>query len=468
MKKIICIILFAFAGFNTFAQGIARDWYGVLSIPGGSSLHLVFHIAKTADTYTSTMDSPDQGAKGLATDNTTLTGNQLTINASKYGIVYTGTYMADSNKIAGTFKQGAGSIPLTLYPAQSPAALTPAARPQDPKDFPYKQEEVAFTNPVAGDTLAGTLTMPSDGKASKIVVLITGSGPQNRNEELLGHRPFLVWSDWLTRHGIAVLRYDDRGIGKSTGTFSSATSADFADDAEAAVNYIKSRADLKNLAIGLMGHSEGGMIAPIVASRNKDVKFIVLLAGPGVPIVDLMVKQSADQMRLAGAPEDAITRSSAITTKLYTLVAQSQGMPAEDLKIKVDTLLSQQYRALPKADLAGKSIPEMVNSLDRPLLTSWCRYFIAFNPQDYLMKVKCPVLALDGTKDMQVNAEANLAGIKQALQKGGNKHFEVVPLTGLNHLFQAAKTGSVAEYSQIEETVDPVALDKVAGWIEKL
>lgn len=470
MKRIIWIFaLLLMSSSISFAQGIARDWFGVLTVPGGKSLHLVFHIVKSGEAYNSTMDSPDQGANGLQTDKTTVNGNQLTIDAAKYGIQCTGTYLPDSNLIKGTFKQGAGEFPLILTATKADVkAAVPIVRPQEPKDFPYKTEDIVFTNAKGGDRLAGTITMPSDGKAKKIVILITGSGPQNRNEELLGHRPFLVWSDWLTRHGIAVLRYDDRGIGQSTGNFRGSTSADFADDAEAAINYIQSRADLKKLSIGLLGHSEGGMIAPIVASRNPAVKFIVLLAGPGVPIVQLMVKQSIDQMRLSGAPEEAIRLSAATDQKLYTLVAQNPKLSSADLKQQGDTLLYRELRTYPPADLGGRSIASIVSSSDAALLDPWFRYFIAFDPGTHLKKVRCPVLALNGTKDMQVNAEANLAGIKASLEKGGNKHFEIVPLDGLNHLFQKANTGAVAEYSQIQETVDPIALEKVSAWISQL
>lgn len=298
MKKLNLTLILLLAFTTMQAQNIVGDWYGTLNVQA-TKLHLVFHISKNAEAYSSTMDSPDQNAFGLATDGTAFSNNQLTIQAAKFGLKYTGTFKADSNNISGTFTQGPVNVPLTLSHEKPTAALPPEARPQDPKDFPYKQEQVYFINSKAGDKLAGTLTLPA-GKVSKVVVLISGSGPQDRNEEVkqFNHRPFLVWSDWLTRQGIAVLRYDDRGIGHSTGNFNLATSADFADDAEAAVNYIKSRADLKNLSVGLMGHSEGGMIAPVVASRNKQVDFIVLLAGPGTPITELMLQQSADQARL--------------------------------------------------------------------------------------------------------------------------------------------------------------------------
>jgi len=462
MKKIVLTFAFVLLVGIAFAQGIVGDWAGVLAV-NGAKLRIIFHITKTGDGYKSTMDSPDQGAKGLPVGATTFADNKITINASQYGINYTGTYLPDSNKINGSFPQGGKIVPLNFTWSK----YTIAARSQDPKDFPYKQEEVAFDNPKGGDRLAGTLTMPADGKASKIVILITGSGPENRDEEVFNHRPFLVISDWLTRHGIAVLRYDDRGVAKSTGNYNTATTADFADDAEAAVNYIQSRSDLKNLSIGLMGHSEGGTIAPMVASRNKSVKFLVLLAGPGVPNEQLMLKQTADIARLQGASDEGIKLSSASNKKVYDLIIQNPTMTAAQLKPLLDTLMYRDFRSYPGGGLPDKRIAEIVQQ-NATLLAPWYRYFIAMNPADYLTKIQCPVLALDGTLDMQVNAEANLAGIKASLEKAGNKNFEVVALPGLNHLFQKATTGAVAEYEQIDETIDPVVLDKVTAWINKL
>ena len=449
---------------SVWAQGITGDWYGNLIVKG-TALPLVFHIARWGDTYTTTWDSPQQGARGLSTDQTTVTGNQLTIQASKYGITYSGVYLPDSNKIQGTFKQGAGTLPLVLS-HNNTSAVIPATRPQDPKDFPYKREEVSFVNPKGGNKLAGTLTLPADGKATKIVVLITGSGPQNRDEELLGHRPFLVWSDWLTRHGIAVLRYDDRGIGQSTGIFAAATSADFADDAEAAVSYIQSRPDLKNLSIGLMGHSEGGLIAPMVASRNKAVKFIILLAGPGVPIIDLMTKQTEDQTRVSGAPEAIVKMAADRNHTLYSVVVDNPTLTTAQLKPVVDSAVYKEFRA-EQPTISNQALQQTAAAY-QTLLTPWMRYFLAVKPADYLTKVKCPVLALDGSKDMQVDATSNLAGIKASLEKAGNRHFETLLLPDLNHLMQKATTGSLAEYSQIEETVNPMVLNKVSEWINQL
>jgi alpha-beta hydrolase superfamily lysophospholipase len=460
MKKIISTLAFILIISGALAQSITGDWYGLIKA-GGNSLHLVLHISKTGDTYTTTMDSPDQGAKGIPTDKTTVTGDVVEVEAPKFGIKYRGTYQPDKKIITGTFTQG-GDIPLILTRDNvATAVVAPAPRPQDPKDFPYKQEDVAFENTKSGNRLAGTLTIPSNGKVSKIVILISGSGPQNRNEELFNHRPFLVWSDWLTRHGIAVLRYDDRGVAKSTGNFSAATTADFADDAEAAVTFIKSRTDLKGLSIGLMGHSEGGIIAPLVASRNPSVKFVVMLAGPGVPIVQLMAKQSADQMRLSGTPDTTINRIVGNNRNLYAAIVQNASLPIVQLKQALDSVISH------STGLTSAEKTAMIGS-EAGLIAPWFRYFMGINPATYLTKVKCPVLALNGTMDKQVDSETNLAAVKANLTVAGNKHYEIVPLDGLNHLFQKATTGGVPEYEQISETVNPAALEKVVAWINQL
>jgi pimeloyl-ACP methyl ester carboxylesterase len=469
MKKFLAVIAFLTLIMGTSsAQTIAGDWYGVLNI-NGNTLHLVFHITRVADKYTTTLDSPDQGAKGLPTTATTVSGNEVIIEASALSIKYSGTFVPDSSKIRGTFAQGAIVLPMILSANKNSAvASKPAARAQDPKDFPYKQEEVSFTNTKGGDKLSGTLTIPSDGKISKVVVLITGSGPQNRNEELFNHRPFLVWSDWLTRKGIAVLRYDDRGIAKSTGDFSAATTADFADDAEAAVNYLKGRPDMKSALIGLMGHSEGGLIAPIVASRNKAVKFVILLAGPGVSSEQLMQKQSADQMQLMGASQTAIVQAEASNQKIYNLINQNKNLSAAEFKIKADTLLYQVARAFSPGTLGNQTADEFVKAKSPSINSPWFRYFMTINPDDYLAKVSCPLLAVNGTLDKQVNSTQNLAGIQASMEKSGNKQYKIVPLTGLNHLLQKATTGSLAEYGQIEETINPVALQTVSDWLGAL
>lgn len=352
--------------------------------------------------------------------------------------------------------------------AQEPKG--PLTRPQEPKDFPYRQEEVTFTNPSAGNSLSGTLTLPARGNASKLVILITGSGPQNRDTELTPyhHRPFLVLSDYLTRQGIAVLRYDDRGTGKSTGTFAQATTADFADDAEAALNYVFSRADLKNMTIGLAGHSEGGMIAPIVASKNPKVKFIVLMAAPGIPVYQLYAQQIENALKLAGTSPDKVAQERASNLRIFSAMKDAAELPVDEAALAVELALRKEFDLLPVEALDRETKSAIIQQSLANYKTPWFRYFIAFDPEAYLVKVKCPVLAINGSLDFQVSPAANLAGIRAALEKAGNKKFEVLPMEGLNHLFQKAETGAASEYGKIEETFNPLALQKISAWINGL
>ncbi len=456
------------------AQTITGTWYGMLSWQS-AQIPVIIHIDKKGDQFTSTWDSPSQGAKDLTTLKTNFYGDQLSIDGSNYGVKINGTFVPDSNIIRAEFSQGLANLPLRLQrnPVKASSNVS-AVRPQEPTDISYRQEDVTFDNRKAEAKLAGTLTLPTKSKASKIIVLISGSGPQNRNEELaeFNQRPFLVWSDYLTRQGIAVLRYDDRGVDQSTGDFQSATTADFADDAEAAVKYIQSRPDLKGMQIGLLGHSEGGMIAPMVAARNKAVKFLVLLAAPGVPIRELMVRQSQDQMKLAGASPLNIQTSTAINRTIYAVFPRYPLLSDSSFKKKLTEVVYKQITGSPRnaADTSAQQVKKdaSVNAIVNPLVTPWYRYFITADPATYLSKVTCPVLALNGTLDMQVNSEANLAGINENLQKAGNKNYTTVALPSLNHLMQKAKTGSLSEYGQITETVNPAALQKVSGWIKTL
>jgi len=469
MKKLFLSLIILFTASVSFAQSIDGDWYGVLSF-SGKKLNTAFHITRSADGFTATMDSPDQGAMGLPMDKVSFKDNHLMIEFTQAKLTYQGTFVPDSNIINGKFEQGGVVLLLNLGRDKTSQKPADPGRPQDPKSFNYKREEVMFNNTKGGNQLAGTLTLPATGKVSKIVILISGSGPQNRDEEVLqfNHRPFLVWSDWLTKNGIGVLRYDDRGVGKSTGSFNEATTADFADDAEAAVNYIKSRADLKGLSIGLMGHSEGGMIAPMVASRNKDIKFTVLLAAPGIPVAELMVQQNEDLLRSVGGADSVITVSKRMNAHIYGLISANSKLPASELKTKMEATLIQDFKSYPAFIFGGQPIEQFVKGITLPLTQPWMRYFINFSPVDYLLKLKCPTLALNGTLDVQVRASSNLNGIKSALEKGGNKKFEIVSMPGLNHLLQKAVTGLPAEYVKITETVNPAALTKVSTWINAL
>jgi pimeloyl-ACP methyl ester carboxylesterase len=434
---------------------IDGTWMGTLDT-GTIKLRVVFHILNSANGLTATMDSPDQGMKGLLASAVKRDGASLLIEADKLDGVYEGAIAADKSSIDGKWSQAGNTLPLVLKPVKDEAALEPK-RPQNPvKPYPYRDEDVTYENKIQNVTLAATLTIPQGKGPFPAVVLITGSGPQDRDETLLGHKPFLVLSDYLTRHGIAVLRADDRGTGKSTGVFANATTADFATDSEAGIAYLKTRPEVDPHKIGLIGHSEGGVIAPMIAARNPDVAFIVMMAGTGVPGDQVLVAQGEAIAVASGSkPEEAAKH--AVKEKEMLALIEAEKVPNE----KDDALLEKQLREKMAGDVPEAQIGLQIKQLTSP----WFRYFLTYDPAIALRKVTCPVLVLNGEKDKQVLPEQNLPPIRQALEQAGNKHFEVDELPGLNHLFQTANTGSPSEYAGIEETMSPVALQKMATWI---
>ena len=449
MKTKYLIGLFLFTFHFIFSQNITGSWYGNLDVQG-QKLPLVFHIEQEGNDLKSTFDSPTQGAKGIPIQKTLFESNELTFNASNLGITFKGKL--NNEKLEGIFSQSGMNFHLILT---RNAETTVVNRPQTPKPpFNYNSDDVTFKNDTQGNLLAGTLATPKNFKKNQpILVMITGSGAQDRNEEMFEHKPFLVIADDLAKKGIATLRLDDRGIGGSKKGKENATSADFATDINSAVNYLVKNG-YKN--IGLIGHSEGGMIAPMVANKNKSVKFLVLLAAPGIPILDLVLDQNKKIAESTNLPQEAIDEVLAIKSKTFNYAHLYNG---KDFKIDFTNYLEENY-------------PKMSEQEREPFIaqmsSEWFRYFIKFNPEDYLSKVKIPVLAMNGSLDMQVSAKENLAGIKKSLTKAGNKNFEIIEFESLNHLFQTAKTGSPAEYGQIEETFSPKVLDKMSSWILSL
>jgi hypothetical protein len=341
-------------------------------------------------------------------------------------------------------------------------------RPQEPKKpYPYISEEVTIENGSAGVKLAGTLTLPGKEGKYPVVVLITGSGPQNRDEELVGHKPFLVLADHLTRNGIAVLRYDDRGTAKSTGDFSKATTVDLASDVEAAIAYLKSRKDIDKKNIGLMGHSEGGIIAPMVASRSKDVSFIVLLAGTGIPGDQLLLLQQERIGKASGIPEADLLKSREINKGCFDIVIKASDQ--DQLKTDLTDYLKKTINEFPADQKpSGMSDEDLIKMLLNQIANPWMQYFIKYDPVPALQKVKCPVLALNGEKDLQVPPEENLGAIEKALEKARTKKVTIKEMPGLNHLFQECTIGSPDEYSLIEQTFSPAALEVITEWIQRI
>jgi uncharacterized protein len=339
--------------------------------------------------------------------------------------------------------------------------LPASARPQEPKPpFPYDARDVTFES-VPGVRLAGTIVTPPGPGPFPALVMVTGSGPQNRNEELLGHKPFLVISDYLARHGIATLRYDDRGTAQSTGSFSAGTSVDFANDAEAAVRFMRGQAKIDRNHVGIIGHSEGGMIAPMVAARSSDVAFIVLLAGPGIPGDSILLLQEQLIATAMGTPPAMVERNTEANRHLFAAIKSATD--SADAVARVMATEQKMLATLPENERA--TAERQLAAARGQMLTPWMRYFLSYDPRPTLRKVHVPVLALDGTLDLQVPYKQDLAAIDTALKAGGNRDYRIVELRGLNHLFQTATTGSPAEYATISETFSPAALQIIADWI---
>jgi uncharacterized protein len=435
------------------AEGV---WQGAIA-GNGMRLRLQLHVSHDdKKQLLAALDSPDQGVSGLPAIKVSQKENTFHFEIPVVKGSYTGTLNAPRNIISGSWTQGGVEQKLEFRRSDQLLALV---RPQDPvKPYPYKEEEISFSNDPAHISLSGTLTLPQGPGPFPAAVLLSGSGPHDRDETIEGHRPFLVLADHLTRKGIAVLRYDKRGAGKSTGNYDIATIEDFAADAQAAVAYLKTRKDVDPKRIGLIGHSEGGLTAPIVASRSTDIAWVVLLAAPALKGEDILLLQSELIMKVAGIGEEQISRTLDFNKQTYALARQEKDPAAFESKLN-DLVQSTGMGALvPPATLQAQV---------RTMASPWFREILDYDPVPALQKTLCPVLALNGQKDLQVPPVENLSRIKKTLQDAGNKDVQADELPGLNHLFQHAPTGSPSEYGGIEETMAPEALDAVSAWVLK-
>lgn len=426
-------------------------WEGKLALPGGVALRIVVRVQREGNEVRAVMDSPDQGATGIAIDSVSFEGGVFRFESKAVRCRYSGALSASRDEAVGTFSQAGANLPLTFRRTNEAQELR---RPQTPRaPFPYRAEEVAYNNtaqkiteanPTPHVRLAGTLLVPNGDGPFPAVLLITGSGPQDRDESLMGHKPFWVLADALARRGIAVLRVDDRGVAASTGDFSTATSADFAEDVEAGLAWLRMRKEIDSARVGLLGHSEGGLIAPLVASRTK-VAFIVLLAGPGVPGDEVILTQGDRLAELAGKSAAARKKIHNNQRRLFDLI-KAEPDPAA-LKEKARPLIAAAIDDLPAEERAAPGDPSRrIEALVAQTSSPWLRYFVTHDPRPVLSKVRCPVLALGGGKDLQVVAKKNLAAIRAALKAGGNRDVTIRELPGLNHLFQTAQTGSPSPF----------------------
>ncbi len=465
MRAQLLTVLMGLSVLTTHAQpGPAGDWLGALNA-GGATLRIVFHIeAAEGGGYTSSLDSPDQGAFGIPINQTTYEAGVLTLALPPMGAAFEGRLDETGASLEGTWSQGGASFPLALARTENPPAQN---RPQEPKaPFPYRSEEVSITTPAAGVTLAGTLTLPEGNGPHPAVILISGSGPQNRDEELMGHKPFLVLADYLTRQGIAVLRYDDRGVGASTGDFGAATSVDFAADARAAFGFLAGHSAIDAGAVGLVGHSEGGLVAPMAAVDEPQVAFIVMLAGPGLRGDAILMLQSEAILRASGVDAGVIAKTAAFNRGIYDLVLEESD-PSR-LSERLSAFYDTQLEALTETERATMGLSaEARDPLIAQIVSPWMRTFITYDPAPALARLTLPILSLIGANDLQVPAEPNTTAIEAAFRQAGNTRGKTLILPGLNHLFQTSTTGAPAEYGQIEETMAPAALEAISTWIHE-
>ena len=459
MLKIAYTVFCLFFASICMGQGIVGDWFG--TIPNNSStLKLVFHIEEKDGKLVGSMDSPNQGTFGLNLNKVVHEQNDVIFDLSIFKIWFEGK-ICSSDSLNGIFKQGDIVLPLILRKSKQPLPRGPV-RPQEPKEpFPYKVKEVTFENSEHDVELAGTLTLPRGKGPFPAAILVSGSGAQNRDEELLGHKPFLVIADYLTRHGMAVWRYDDRGIGESTGDFSKATTADFAYDAASAFLFLKKNKKIDKNRIGIIGHSEGGTIATMVATADTQVRFVVLLAAPGIPVDQLMLNQNEMSQELAGISAEETMISLELIRKFYDVLLNQPNL--DSAKLSIENLLKRHQESMPKqiADQIEKQTPAIVANF----LTPWFRYFVQIDPQLFIKQIKCPVLAINGSKDVQVEAIDNLMSIRRCLAEKGRKDTYTYIMPGLNHLMQHCETGAVSEYVRIEETFSEELLKIISDWI---
>lgn len=458
MARIAVPILAQNVAPKTEARNMNGFWLGKLMIPTGS-LRTTFAISKKADGgLACIVGSPDQGGFQAPADVFTLKDNAVHMELKAVGAEFDGMLSKDGTQIEGMFKQRGANLPLTLKHI---------GRPQTPKPpYPYNTEDVTYRSKTDGVTLAGTLTFPREKGPFPAVVLIAGSGPNDRDEQILDHRLFLVLADYLTRRGIAVLRYDKRGIGKSTGKYIEATYTDFADDAQAGVEYLKTRKEIDAAHIGLLGHSEGGSIGPMVARRTHDVSFLVLLAGVGIPADQSLKLQRMLISKASGIQEAVIAKNEILSDKLIAIAKTETDIPTARKKLHAaleEFIAGLSPAEQPEATANAPAIKAQIEAI----LTPWFRSALAFDPAGTFRKLTCPVLALNGSKDVQVAPRENLSAIEAALKAGGNKDITIKELPGLNHLFQTAGSGNVDEYALIEETISPPVLQLIGDWIQK-
>ena len=468
MMRYSLLVLFGVCSTVLFGQSLSGNWYGTLDAMG-QKLPLVLHLSDSAGNWKGTLDSPKQKANDIQMSTVSVNGKKLRFTINKLQASYEGE-LNDSMVIRGKFKQGAFTAELSFNQQETPQLET--KKLQDPKEpVPYLQEEVSIQNPVGNFVLSGTLTHPVHTYVpDKVpcVILITGSGPQDRNEEILGHRPFLVLADRLTLSGYGVLRMDDRGTGKSEGVFNGATSADFATDIEAAIAFVKTLPYIDTQRIILMGHSEGGMIANMVAAKHPEVYGVISLAGPGVLGSTLLTEQQLLIAKSIGATENELNELKSFSLEFYPLLTMDS---IDQVRKNATDFLKKFIKKGKNNELKKSSKEEQEEWIKLNLdayVNPWMLYFLNYNPMVDLKNINCHYLALNGTTDLQVPAKMNLGAIASYCNPSAGKIKEIKALDGLNHMFQPSATGSPNEYGSNEITFDNTAIQEILNFLDRI
>ena len=447
-KTNLIIALLFFAAQTTFAQ-IEGYWKGQIDL-GMQKLGMAFDIKAVEDGFSASLDVPAQGAFDIPVDEISFQEGQLQLKMKAMGASYSGTLK--DTAIEGDFTQHGMTFPLNLAKAEKEEQRQ--TRLQDPQPpFDYRIEEVSFTNEKEGNTLTGTLTIPKGKGPFPAMVLVSGSGQQNRDEELMNHRPFWVIADYCARHGIAVLRYDDRGMGGSSGEVENATSMDFSYDAEAAFDYLRNRKEINASRVGILGHSEGGVINFMVSARRPEVAFLVSLAGPSVNGIEVLKEQQAAILRASGMSEEMVQFNGNANAQMFDIIEASND------REEADSLLRQLVKGWGyNEELTEQTVSQMT--------MPWMYYFLKYDPTEAIVKTNCPALLLNGSKDLQVIASQNLPGYEKIIAEYGKTNLILRELPDLNHLFQHCETGSPNEYFEIEETISPEVLELIVGFVK--
>lgn len=461
--KLVALVILSCSLFAQESDKFIGIWQGKLQIQT-TELTIIFHINKEKDEYLVTLDSPDQGVRGIPASEVKIEGDNFRFDVESIMGHYIGNFDNENNQLNGTWNQMTLSLPLILSKTD---VIKKPKRPQTPQPpFPYKEEEVSYENNDSEIILAGTLTIPEGTSPFPAVILITGSGQQDRDETIFEHKPFFVISDYLTRRGVAVLRVDDRGVGGSTGDFSKSTTEDFASDVLAGINYLISREEIDKNKIGLIGHSEGGIISILAAEQSEDISFIVMLAGPVLTGEEILLLQTELISVASGIPPNIIEKVKTLNKQLYSDIKNSGDMVVAERRIRESII---RFRDDLTED--EKNIPmfseEYLTSQIKILLSPWFRFFLTYDPRPALENISVPILALFGEKDLQVPPKENIAELEKIFQADPVRKYKIVELEGLNHLFQKSKTGSPNEYGLIEETFSPAALKIIGDWIEE-